>query len=128
MKKFFTILAIIICLTVGGQVLAVNLNQGNLMGTAATQAGYGPTNATSLASLVGMVIAVALSLVGLIFLVLMVYAGYLWMTAHGEEEKVKTAQTIIKQSIIGLIIVIGAYSITYYIVPILVNYTANGNN
>ncbi|MBT3816836.1 MAG: hypothetical protein HOG08_00640 [Candidatus Magasanikbacteria bacterium] len=63
-------------------------------------------------SVVGTFINVALTMVGLIFLVLMVYAGYMWMTARGEESKVEKAQDIIRAAIIGLIIVMSAYAIT----------------
>ena len=63
----------------------------------------------------GRVINVALSLVGLIFLILMVYAGYLWMTARGEEAKIQKAQDIIKGTVIGLILVLSAYAITVLI-------------
>ena len=45
----------------------------------------------------------------------MVYAGYLWMTARGEEEKITKAQNIIKGTIIGLIVVMSAYAITYFV-------------
>lgn len=60
----------------------------------------------------GTTIRVALTLVGIIFMILMVYAGYLWMTARGEEEQVKTAQKIITAAIVGMVIVLSAYAIT----------------
>lgn len=52
-----------------------------------------------------------LALIGVIFLVLMIYAGYNWMIARGEEEKVEKAKDTITRAIIGLIIVVGAYAI-----------------
>ncbi len=61
---------------------------------------------------VGTAINAALGLVGLIFLVLMVYAGFLWMTARGDSEKVDSAQKIIIASVIGLVIVVSAYAIS----------------
>ena len=54
---------------------------------------------------------------GVIFLVLMVYAGYLWMTARGTEEQIEKAKKIIMAAMIGLIITLGAYSITAFVVP-----------
>jgi len=65
--------------------------------------------------IVGIGLNAALSLVGLIFLILMVYAGYLWMTARGEEEQIKKAQKIITSSIIGLVVVMSAWSITFFV-------------
>jgi hypothetical protein len=35
---------------------------------------------------------VALGLVGIVVLVLVIYAGYLWMTAAGNEDQVETAK------------------------------------
>lgn len=74
------------------------------------------TEGTSVDSFVGTVINVALSMVGIIFLGLMVYAGYLWMTARGEESQVERAQDIIKRSVIGLVIVMSAYAVTALVV------------
>lgn len=61
--------------------------------------------------IIGRVIGALLSLLGVIFVVLMIYAGYNWMTAAGEESKVETAQETIKRAIIGLIIVAGSYAL-----------------
>lgn len=55
-----------------------------------------------------------LSLVGLILLFLFIYAGYLWLTAGGNAEQIETAQGYIKNGVIGLIIVLSAYSITIF--------------
>ena len=61
-------------------------------------------------------ISFVLSFVGVIFLVLMIYGGFIWMTAKGNEGEVEKAKKIITQSIIGLIIVFGAYAISYFII------------
>lgn len=65
---------------------------------------------------VGTGIRTALTLVGLIFLVLMVYAGYLWMTARGDETQIEKAKSIISAAMIGLVIVLGAYAITFLVI------------
>lgn len=70
---------------------------------------------TDLPTLVGGIISAALTLVGIIFLILMVYAGYLWMTARGENEQVEKAKNIIQASIIGIVIVLSAYAITTFV-------------
>lgn len=64
---------------------------------------------------IGTVIAGALALVGTIFLILTVYAGILWMTASGNEEKVTKAKNIITAAVIGLIITMAAYAITSFV-------------
>jgi hypothetical protein len=45
----------------------------------------------------------------------MLVAGYKWMTAGGNEEKVKEAKSQIQHAIIGLAIIIMAYAITYFV-------------
>ena len=64
---------------------------------------------------VGTLINGALTLVGIIFLILMVYAGFLWMTARGEEDQIEKAQKIIYGTVIGLVIVVSAYAITVFV-------------
>lgn len=85
--------------------------------TAGTQATYG--TAKSLPQIVGQIIQIFLGLIGIITLVLMVYGGYLWMTAQGEEKQVDKAKDTIKNATIGLIIILAAYAITSYVVDAL---------
>ena len=73
------------------------------------------TEESGVSNIAGAVIQAALALIGVIFLALMLYAGYHWMTARGEEEKVEKAKDTITRAIIGLIIVVGAYAIWAFI-------------
>lgn len=73
------------------------------------------TTEYSLAETVGIIVSAFLSLLGIIFVVLMLYGGYNWMTAAGDESKVDKAKTTIRQAIIGLIIVAGSYAIWFFI-------------
>jgi hypothetical protein len=66
-------------------------------------------------AIIGRIIKYALGLVGIVFFVLMVYAGFTWMTARGEEKKVKEAEGTIKAAVIGIVIVALAYGITSYV-------------
>jgi amino acid transporter len=65
--------------------------------------------------IVGLIIQAFLGLLGIIFLVLIISAGFNWMTAGGEEEKVRKAKSTISRAIIGLIIIVAAYAITYFV-------------
>ena len=116
MKKILVLL-ITVCLVAWPLLALAAPNVNTFTGQVAGQAGYA-TNVTdtSLSQAIGGVIRVILGLTGVIFLVLTVYAGFLWMTASGEKEKIEKAQGIIKTSIIGLVVVIAAYSITYFVV------------
>ena len=66
-------------------------------------------------ALVGKLLKTALQFVGTLFLLLMVYAGFLWMTARGDEKKVGTAKQLISGAIIGIIIISSAYAITSFV-------------
>jgi len=44
-----------------------------------------------------------------------VYAGLMWMTAGGNEDRIKKARQILIAAIIGLVIVLSAYAITQFI-------------
>ena len=74
---------------------------------------------------VALLIRNLLVLLGLVFIALTVYAGYLWMTAHGNDDQVSKAKEILTNSIIGIIIVFGAYAITYYLLGVLAAATKN---
>ena len=105
--------------------LALNMGT-DIAGKAATQGGYAAATETTLAETVGLVISIVLAFTGAIFLVLMVYAGVLWMTAAGEEEKIKKAQKIIFASIVGFVIVVGAFLTTNFLVPAIIAATKGG--
>ncbi|MFA5937371.1 MAG: hypothetical protein WC822_05875 [Candidatus Paceibacterota bacterium] len=68
----------------------------------------------------GSVISIILGTVGTIFFILMVYAGYLWMTARGNDEQVGKAKKIITAAMIGIVVVVGAYAITNFITTSLI--------
>lgn len=61
------------------------------------------------------VIKVALTLIGTMMLILIVVSGYRYLTAGGNEERAKKATSTITASVIGLIIILLAYSITLFI-------------
>lgn len=68
--------------------------------------------------IVANVISIALQLIGILFLALTVYAGFLWMTAAGNEEQVEKSKKLLFQAVIGMAIVLASYSITVFAVRI----------
>lgn len=76
---------------------------------------WGPTAQSSIGLIVGSVILTALGLLGVIFVVLLTYGGFLWLTSAGEEERANKARDLIVNSLIGIFIVIAAYSIAYFV-------------
>lgn len=103
---------IFISQTASAQLLTNTEGLTTMTDTVAGQAGMG---SVSIGYIVATVIQIALSLLAIIFLILMVVAGFTWMTAAGNDEKVKKSTATIKTSIIGLVIILAAYAITYFV-------------
>lgn len=91
---------------------------------AADAAGY--DTSTSVQNIVSKVISAVLSLLGVIFLILMIYGGFIWMMARGNESEVEKAQGIIRAAIFGLVIILAAYALTYFVVESLTSATLSG--
>lgn len=90
-------------------------DQSGLKTTASKDTGAGyDTSKINLPEKIGKIISIVLSFLGVIFLLLMIYAGYMWMTARGNEDQITKAKTLIKNAIIGLIVVLAAYAVTVF--------------
>ncbi|MFH0840403.1 MAG: hypothetical protein V1865_00240 [bacterium] len=63
----------------------------------------------------GNVIKILLALLGVIAVVLILYGGFLWMTAMGNDDKVAKAKSLIGAGIIGLLVILAAYAITVFV-------------
>jgi len=72
------------------------------------------------------VINVSLSLLGIIMLGLIFYAGFLWMTSGGNEEQVGRAKTMIRNAIIGVIIILSSWALTTFVINALIGATTGG--
>jgi len=72
-----------------------------------------------LVTLIGNIISTVLGLVGVFLLVMLLYAGITWMTAGGEEKKVKQARDTITNAVAGIIIVALSYAISSFVISTL---------
>ncbi|MBI4135874.1 hypothetical protein HY477_04035 [Candidatus Uhrbacteria bacterium] len=66
--------------------------------------------------IIGQIIQGVILVIGVVFGILVIYGGYLWMTARGNEDQAKKAMEILKTAVIGFILVVAAYSITNFVV------------
>ncbi len=69
------------------------------------------TGGSNIDVIIVRVVGYVLSFVGVIFLIQIIFAGIKWMTAGGNTEVIKKAKEQIFNSIIGIIIIAGAYII-----------------
>ncbi|MBI4253171.1 hypothetical protein HY623_03285 [Candidatus Uhrbacteria bacterium] len=96
-----------------------NLKQeinAKLQNAGEANAGYASTD---IAAVIGNVVLTLLTILGVVFIVLIVFAGFRWMLAQGEEQKITEARNLIIHSIIGLLVVLAAYAISYFVISAL---------
>lgn len=89
--------------------------------------GQGAQNQGNLLVLAGQLIRIVLSFIGVILLGLFLYAGFLWMTAGGNEDRVKDAKQILQNAIIGLVLTLSAFAISSFVLQAL-NSAGLGDN
>ncbi|HNZ86738.1 MAG TPA: pilin [bacterium] len=75
---------------------------------------YNKSKTGILQIIIGIISAV-LAFLGVIIFILIIFNGFQWMTAGGDEEKVKKSKEAIKNAVIGLAIILCAYVITQFI-------------
>lgn len=68
-----------------------------------------------LIEIIGNVVAVAIQFAGVILLCYLLYAGFLYMTAGGESKDVQKAQDMIKNAVIGLVIVVISFAVSRFV-------------
>jgi hypothetical protein len=88
---------------------------------AAGGAGLGGTSSPDLMTLIGQLIGAVMGLVGVLLFGYMVYGGFKWMTASGDTKAVQEAQAIIRNAIIGLVIIVAAWAISRFVIGTLAN-------
>ena len=119
MKKFFKLFFFLNLLLFPKLFLKSENNNGGLgeimdkhVGNVRSEAGVG---SVPLGVTIGIIIQVILSLLATVFLILVIMAGFKWMTASGNQEVISKAGRSLKEAIIGLAIVLAAYAITWFI-------------
>ena len=92
-----------------------------LQGTSKTKdaiakSGIMTSGETALPNIIGNVIKFVLGFLGIIAVILIITGGFMWMTSMGNPEKVSQAAKLMANAAIGLLIIIGAYAITFFII------------
>lgn len=66
------------------------------------------------------IINIILGFLGIIAVIIILLAGFQWMTAGGEEEKVSEARQRLIQGAIGLVLILAAWIIAYFVIDQIV--------
>ena len=118
MKKLLVITAMA-CALWAGQARAANLGDAftSVINKFATPTGFNTGSENrKVEPILNNIISVVLSFLGVIFVILAIFGGYKYMTARGDPGTIKSAQGILTAAVIGLIIVVAAYAITFFVI------------
>ena len=116
--KIFVLTIIFIFTICGGSVEAFSPN--NLGVNYASYSGL--TNKDARENIIDM-LRIAMSVLGLVAVIIVIYAGFLWMTAGGNDERVGQAKKWLYGGVIGLALILTSYSISSWVIRSLVNST-----
>ena len=106
-KLLFSLFLLAAVFTVGHFALALDFGLDQAAGT-----GLGLADPRIIAA---RVIRVAFGFLGILAVGLVIYAGWLWMSSNGHEEKVEKAKKILIGALIGVIICLSSFAIASYI-------------
>ncbi len=76
--------------------------------------------------IIARIIRIALGILGALALIIVLYGGFVWMTAGGNEEKISQAKRILINGGIGLAIILSAFAIASFILSSLQQATGGG--
>lgn len=71
----------------------------------------------------GRIVQIFLGLLGVIAVIIIIYGGWLWMTAQGAPDKTQKARDVLRDAIIGLLIILSAFAIATFIISRLTSAT-----
>lgn len=124
-KKFLFGLLALQCLALSPMAIApvraqgVNLwDDNNVANTAFSSIGFSRKDPREI---VANIIKILLGFLGTIAVVLIIYAGFLWMTAGGKPDNTKKAKDIMSAAVTGLVIILISYGITLFVTQALSN-------
>lgn len=86
------------------------------LGTVSKQTGQAAPTGNELPIVLGNYINIFIGALGVVLLVYLIWGGYTWMMAQGEEKQVTRAKDMIKNAIIGMVIVSLAFSISGFVI------------
>ena len=72
-----------------------------------------------IAQLIGRFLHLALIIAGVVLLVMIILAGYDWLSSAGEKEKIQKAQQRLTNAFIGFVLVVAARAILGYLAGVL---------
>ncbi|MBU1132639.1 hypothetical protein KKC32_05355 [Patescibacteria group bacterium] len=122
MKKKSLIISVIVfvnlffALAVGGIALADDEGTGIRAGLNVSADTAGLKTETTFPSAIGKVINFVFMFIGILFLIIVLYAGILWMIGGGDPGNIKKAKSYLINASIGLAVTLMAYQLTSFVI------------
>ncbi len=66
--------------------------------------------------IIANIVNILLGFLGIVAVIIIMYAGFVWMTSNGNPDKINKAKKMLLGAVIGLIIIISAFSIVAFII------------
>lgn len=79
------------------------------------------------AAIVFIIVNYALIFLGMITVILIIVAGFMWLFAAGQEDKIKKAKDILKGAVTGLVITLASYGLAQYLFNVI-RYATSGTS
>lgn len=114
-KPLILVFFLVFILVIPFLVFAGNPTTDMLKNVADDHGPYKAATTLTLSRSIGYVVSAFLSILGVIFIILVLIAGYNWMTAAGDETKVTKAKVTIRYAVIGLVIIVSSYAIWNFV-------------
>src|SRR3989339_1758991 len=83
---------------------------------------------TDIRVIIAQIIRAVLGLLGIIALGIVIYGGWMYMTAAGNEDKVATAKKILVNGLIGLVIILSSFAIVQFVLNKLAEASGYGGS
>lgn len=100
--------------------------RGNLATKVSSETGLGLGERSPIET-AGYLIALFLGLLGLIAIAIIIKAGFEWMTAQGNTDKVDKAKKELQWATIGLLVILASYSLATFIFEYIERATGQGS-
>lgn len=127
-SKYLISLAILSLLALPALTLNAHAQSNDVYGVNAVSNGLNnslPGAGTDLRTVVARIINFVLGFLGIIAVVIILFGGFKWMTAAGNEDKVAEARKLLVAGIIGLVIILAAWAISTFVIGAVYN-SVNG--
>lgn len=121
----FSILSILLAPTVAVRALSLEDAYGGSDKKSEVATALGNPTYKDPRTMVASAITIALGFLGIIATIIILYAGFKWMTAGGDSKGVDAAKQLMINGVAGLVIILSAWALSEFVLKNVLNATGN---